>query len=220
MQGGRPCLRDCSRRTVRPQRGVYFFFEAGEERSQSGTGPRVVRVGTHAISLGAKSTLWSRLRAHRGTRNGGNHRGSIFRGLVGAALLNADRAAQTPSWRIRPLDRALREFNVELPQLRDLERPLEIAVSNEIGAMPVLWLDVQDTPGPDSDRKFLEQGAIALLSNWNKTPIDPPSPSWLGHFSTHRTIQASGLWNNQHVDETYPPGFLDRMEAYIDAQTV
>jgi len=30
-----------------PERGVYFFFEPTETRQESGTGPRVVRVGTH-----------------------------------------------------------------------------------------------------------------------------------------------------------------------------
>ena len=30
-----------------PQRGVYFFMEDGEERSDSGSGLRIVRVGTH-----------------------------------------------------------------------------------------------------------------------------------------------------------------------------
>jgi hypothetical protein len=35
-----------------PRRGVYFFFENGEMRSETGTGPRVVRVGTHAMRSG------------------------------------------------------------------------------------------------------------------------------------------------------------------------
>ena len=32
-----------------PKRGVYFFFEPGEVRTDSGAGPRVVRVGTHGL---------------------------------------------------------------------------------------------------------------------------------------------------------------------------
>ena len=35
-----------------PRRGVYFFFEPSEVRSDSGAGPRVVRVGTHALDTG------------------------------------------------------------------------------------------------------------------------------------------------------------------------
>jgi hypothetical protein len=69
-------------------RGVYFFFEGGELRSQSGSGGLVVRIGTHAVSVGSKSTLWGRLAQHRGSLSGnGNHRGSIFRLWVGSALL-------------------------------------------------------------------------------------------------------------------------------------
>ena len=33
-----------------PNRGVYFFFELSEARSDSGEGPRVVRIGTHALT--------------------------------------------------------------------------------------------------------------------------------------------------------------------------
>lgn len=70
-----------------PIRGVYFFLEPGEYRTQNSDAPRVVRVGTHAVSVGSKSTLWGRLRAHCGSQSGtGNHRGSIFRLHVGAAM--------------------------------------------------------------------------------------------------------------------------------------
>ena len=85
---GGHCLKECHGRTSWPQRGVYFFFEDGELRSTSGPGPRVVRVGTHAITEKSTTTLWARLSQHRGpARTGaGNHRGSIFRLLVGEAL--------------------------------------------------------------------------------------------------------------------------------------
>ena len=72
-----PCWK-CSARMSWPQRVVYFFFEDGEARSDTGSGLRVVRVGTHALTGTSKSTLWKRLRQHRGTdkSGGGNHRGS------------------------------------------------------------------------------------------------------------------------------------------------
>jgi hypothetical protein len=62
---------------VWPKRGVYFFFETGESRSDSGSGPRVVRVGTHALREGSRAKLWTRLSQHQGTitTGGGNHRG-------------------------------------------------------------------------------------------------------------------------------------------------
>jgi hypothetical protein len=49
-----------------PARGVYFFREAGESRSDTGEGLRVVRVGTHALKAGGSTTLWSPLSTHRG----------------------------------------------------------------------------------------------------------------------------------------------------------
>jgi hypothetical protein len=63
-----------------PHRGVYLFFEPSEARQESRKGLRVVRIGTHALTAGSRSTLRQRLRQHRGhASRGGNHRGSIFR---------------------------------------------------------------------------------------------------------------------------------------------
>src|SRR5689334_11893528 len=78
--GGKRTLQDCQGRMTWPRRGVYFFFEEGERRSDSGEGLRVTRVGTHAVSIGSKTTLWKRLAQHKGSARGGggNHRGSIF----------------------------------------------------------------------------------------------------------------------------------------------
>jgi hypothetical protein len=98
--GGMRRLSECTGRMVWPRRGVYFFFEDGEERSDSGMGPRVVRVGTHALTSGSFTTLWKRLSQHRGSvsSGGGNHRGSIFRLIVGAALAPREPESAAPSW--------------------------------------------------------------------------------------------------------------------------
>src|SRR5271170_7977320 len=81
------CLKECTRGSGWPERGVYFFFEDHESREDAST-LRVARVGTHAVSANARTTLWNRLHAHKGTSSGGgNHRGSIFRKRVGEALL-------------------------------------------------------------------------------------------------------------------------------------
>ena len=47
-------------------------------------------------------------------------------------------------------------------------------MSTVIGAMPFLWLAVDDEPGAESLRGDIERNAIALLSNFGKQPVDPP----------------------------------------------
>jgi hypothetical protein len=84
-----------------------------------------------------------------------------------------------------------------------------------IGAMPFLWLQVNDTPGAASDRSYLERNCIALLSNFGKKPIDKPSERWLGLHSPQQTIRKSGLWNTNNVGDVYSPVFLDVLEKYV-----
>lgn len=206
--GGARRLADCSGRIAWPGRGVYFFRESGETRSSSGTGPRVVRIGTHALRAGAGTTLWNRLSQHRGQirSGGGNHRGSIFRLIVGTALIGRD-GIDCSTWDDRR-GTAPRE-------VREREQRLESAVSRVIGGMPFLWLAVEDEPGPASLRGYIERNTIALLSNYGKQPIDPPSRSWLGRHCTREKVRKSGLWNSNHVDEDYDPAFLDTLADLI-----
>ena len=206
--GGARKLSHCSGRMDWPRRGIYFFHEPGEQRSDTGQGPRIVRVGTHALKAGSGTKLWTRLSQHRGQArsSGGNHRGSIFRLIVGTALIERD-GHDYPSW--GQGSSAPRED-------REREQPLERAVSAVIGDMPFLWLAIKDEPGPESLRGYIERNAIALLSNFGKEPLDLPSPDWLGHFCNRERARTSGLWNSNHVDGAYEPAFLDTMEHLID----
>ena len=206
--GGARVLSACSGKLHWPQRGVYFFFENSERRCGSGNGPRVVRVGTHALKAGSGTTLWNRLSQHRGSAGtgGGNHRGSIFRLIVGTALMARD-GHDCPTWDDRR--------SAAPRDVRAAEQPLERHVSAVIGAMPFLWLPIEDESGPESDRGIIERGAIALLSEWGKEAIDPPSKTWLGRYCTRERVRKSGLWNANHVDETYDPAFLDQLEDLV-----
>lgn len=183
--------------------GVYFFFEPEEVRSDSGTAPRVVRVGTHALKPGASSTLRGRLRQHGGTRAGsGNHRGSIFRLLTGDALMRCGSEAVCPTWEGKPANKLL-------------EAPLELAVSRRLALTRVVCLRIDDPPGPGSQRGWIERNSIALLSNHGKAQLDPPSADWLGQHSSRPLVRSSGLWNQRHVEERYDPAFLNDLELLI-----
>src|SRR5262249_52347472 len=135
-------------------------------------GLRIVRAGTHALKAGSRTTLWKRLSQHRGHENsgGGNHRGSIFRLLVGSTLFHAG-GMSCPTWGID---------NTAPLAVRTSEEIAEREVSRIIRAMPFLWLEINDPPGPDSVRGYIERNTIALLSNLGKPPLDGASALWRG----------------------------------------
>ena len=200
-------LSECTGRMDWPDRGIYFFQEPGENRTDTGTGPRIVRVGTHALKTGSRTTLWNRLSQHRGQAKtgGGNHRGSIFRLIVGTALMDTH-GCTVSTWG---------KGSSASRDIRDNEQTLERLVSETIGKMPFLWIDIPDPSGPDSLRGYIERNAIALLSNYNKPPLDAPSAHWLGHHCNREKVRNSGIWNQNHVDEQYDPAFLDVFERLI-----
>lgn len=157
--------------------------------------------------VGSGTKLWTRPSQHKGPARsgGGNHRGSIFRLIVGNALIKKH-GYRYPTWG---------QGNSANREIRQREQALEIEVSQEIGKMPFLWLTIDDDAGPDSKRGYIEQNAIALLSNFGKTPLDPPSQQWLGRYSEREKVRSSGLWNSNHVDEQYDPGFLGELERLV-----
>jgi hypothetical protein len=207
-QAGGRRLGDCSGRLSWPGRGLYFVTEpvAGNDRWI------VTRVGTHAVSLGSRTSLWDRISTHRGPgHGGGSHRSSIFRAHVGRALLRRDRAPPevVPTWGAGQSAPAT---------VRAGEADLERRVSQVIGEMRLLWVEVPDAPGPRSDRAYLERNIIGLLSRANYLGTRAaPGQFWLGHDRAEWRIAASGLWNLDHLFYRSDSGFLDVLEAYVDA---
>jgi hypothetical protein len=204
-------LGDPAARSGCPPQGLYFFYEDGENRADGGH--RVVRVGTHALTVTSKATLWGRLSQHRGQltgRNpgGGDHRASVFRRHVDAALIRRDSLPDDllASW----LDRR-RPPGERASQEPDIERE----VSRYIGAMPFLWLSVPDR----ADRGYLESNSIALLSCLTGGS-DLPSGSWLGlsSYAERAEIRRSGLWNVHHVSGHHEPAFLQRLAQLVELQ--
>jgi hypothetical protein len=214
--GGCRQLFECDDKMGWPKRGVYFFFENGEERT-NGRELRVVRVGTHALKQDSHTTLWDRLRTHRGFlkgrhAGGGNHRGSVFRLHVGTAVIRKKGLEKSyPAWG---------EGSSAPKRVRDTEYPIEKMVSQHIRSMPFLWLEVNDPPGPQSERAYIESNSIILLSNYRRLrtvlAVDPPSSGWLGHFCRSDIVRESGLWNVNHVtEELINPNFLDKLELRV-----
>lgn len=210
--GGKQRLKDCTGYMDWPERGVYFFFTDDETRDSTDQ-LRLTRIGTHAVSSGSGTSLWNRLRTHRGANRGtyeggGNHRGSVFRKRVGEAMIERDDLhGDYLHWgngSSAGRDRRLTELEHER------------RVSQYIRDLPFLWVDVDDEPAPDSDRAYIERNAIALVSNYQKGPIDPRNESWLGAESPREEISGSGLWNINHVAETYDPSFLDRLADAVE----
>lgn len=209
--GGKKKLKNCHGKMNWPTRGVYIFFCPKENR-ENGEDLRVTRVGTHAVSSGSKRTLWDRLKTHQGTlkgkhAGGGNHRGSIFRLRVGEAIINKKRLHNKyPHWG---------KGSSASRETRDSEYEMEAEVSQYVRNLPFLWVKVTDDPSANSDRAYIERNAIALLSNYQKKPVDPRDENWLGQYSPKREIKESGLWNSKHVSESYDPNFLELLEKYV-----
>lgn len=204
--GGEVLLSQADGKRNWPEKGVYFFFESNEFRKTSPFERRVTRIGTHAISKGSKSTLWTRLRTHRGGTNlGGNHRGSIFRLHVGKSIIQSE-GLQLPTWG---------EGQTASKRVKELESELENKVSEWIGGTSILWLNIDDASSSRSDRAFIERNSIGLVSTAERQ-LDTASKGWLGLHNPHDAIRKSSLWNVNHVDEDYDPRFLDVFEQYVE----
>lgn len=189
-----------------PRRGVYFFFEPGETRRTINS-PRIVRIGTHGVSRGSRSTLWHRLKTHLGLSDGrGNHRASIFRLHVGAAIAQQQSEKRIESWGAG--------MSGSKEQIK-AEEALEREVTAFMRKLHVAWLAVEDEPNAQSDRACLEQNLIGLLSN-HYQPVDVPSPSWLGRHSPTAEIRQSALWNVRATNNKLVMGALDMLDFYVD----
>ena len=202
---GARLLAKCDGQMYWPECGIYFFQETDELRANGK--PRIARIGTHRITQTSRTKLWDRLRQHRGvlSTGRGNHRGSIFRGLVGFALMQRH-GLNCPTW--------LKKDAISIANQKG-ELELECLVSQYIGnKMPLLWLAVPKL----EQRKFIERHAIALLSGYDNRDADSPSASWLGHDSNKEKARRSGLWNQQYINEDYDPAFLEQLECLCEAE--
>ena len=197
--GGPRRLAECTGKDIWPRRGVYFFYEDGQVRSD-GSG-RVVRVGTHALTAVSRTTLWGRLRQHRGNLHrrplGGNHRASVFRPACGAALIRrrprARRAAQAPGWTAAARPGIGRAGKRRSSRGKPLYRRDAGAVARRSRAR---------RPGLPR----AQQHRVAVLPD--RLPGHPQPGLARRCDAVPGEIGDSGLWNVEHVQEDYDPRFL------------
>ena len=190
-----------------PKRGVYLFLDPAEPNFRMNA-PRVVRIGTHAVSTGSQASLRGRLRNHLGPANAiGNHRGSIFRLHVGRAMLEAGPGhAALASWG---------EGQDAGPEIKALEKTHELMVSNYLQQLEVVLLNIDDPPSKSSLRAHVETQLIALFSE-SLRPIDIPSSRWLGSSSPVPLVRQSGLWNIRGVGGKYDPFGVGSVRAMLE----
>ena len=99
------------------------------------------------------------------------------------------------------------------------EAAWEKKVSQHIGAMEVLWVDVPDEPSSESERAFIERNAIGLLSCRRNAAVTS-STNWLGQYSHREEIRSSRLWNLRHIDENHDSAFLGRLATAVERTAI
>lgn len=200
---------DCKGGAEWPSAGLYLFTDTTEPRLFDPASPKIVRIGTHGVSEGSVSTLWQRLKAHKGDLGGlGNHRTSIFRLHVGTALI-AHHGWQCPSW-----GSPARPSADELKTEAEVER----AVSAYIGELHVSVLPITDQASKRSDRAYVEQNLIAIMSGL-PGPVECAAEGWLGFQCSNPAVGRSSLWNVNHTEERFDPSFLITLEHYVAVAT-
>lgn len=190
-----------------PEKGVYFFFEQNETRQNINL-DRVVRIGTHAAIANSNATLYDRLYNHKGSKDlTGNHRGSVFRKLIGYSLLYKDRL-NFPHWgdKLKKSDKLIKAS----------EKPLEKIVSTYLNTLTFTVLEVPGPSSKNNDRAFIENNSIALLSNYDGLATDKCSKDWLGQYSRDSKIIESGLWNSRCVERKEIEGnYFNTFEKHL-----
>lgn len=96
------------------------------------------------------------------------------------------------------------------PTIGKFEFAVERAVSEYLGRMQVLSLEIDDAPSPESLRSYIECNSIALLSS-----LDLPTGDWLGHSCPSEKVRRSGLWNQDYIDSVCDANFLSILEELV-----
>ena len=193
--GGKRTLDEFSTGIGPPMKGVYFFFEPNEYRSNDSAELRVVRVGTHT---GQTSTAWTRLFEHKI-----DYGRSVFRDHVRAALRNRTKQRSAVSYH---LEQFVSRYIGKMPFLwvkideaksrKFIERNAVALLSN--------WCK----------RGLIDPPSKCWLGQHRYDPsrTDLSSQKLLNN----RKVASSGLWNVQYVGNRYCTNFLEELNRFID----
>ena len=178
------------------KQGVYIFFDDHEKIGMDLIGeeiPRIVRIGIVKSGM-----LANRLKNHKGyENNGGSHRSSAFRKLIGKAFINKENRSgkclgKYPYWGIgSSAKKAVQTLRLaEFKSSKDIinnEKSMEEKVSKYIRELPFIVIIENDL----EKRKSLEAKLIYMVSESVNSGKIKISKDWLGNFFTKN----SGLWN-------------------------
>lgn len=161
--------------------GLYFFYQNGETSEHAPDG-RIIRVGNHPRAQ-------NRLRARLENHYGGSKNSSVFRKLLGGALL---RRADADHPCLRPgLGKGHWEKQDAQPCPECL--PMEGEVTRLLRGE--FWFRCVEI-GDLSLRNRLERELIATLS---LCQVCTPSEQWLGRYAYNENVRKSGLRNSNYV---------------------
>lgn len=162
--------------------GLYFFYEIGEA-SEHGAAGRIVRVGNHPRCKGG---LVRRLRQHYS----GQKNGSVFRKLLGGALMRA-KEPRSPCLAPGPgQGHWERQGGKTCYHCQSVEK--------EVSALLRLRFRFRCVAiRGRAERNHFESLLIATLAACS---ICSASLRWLGLHAYSDTVRNTGLWNTQFVN--------------------
>ncbi|MBU1853959.1 MAG: hypothetical protein KJ957_07945 [Candidatus Omnitrophica bacterium] len=157
--------------------GLYFFYEEGESSKHSPQG-RVVRIGNHPRS---QNRLIGRLQDHYY----GGKNGSVFRRLLGGALIRKD----------NPKDACLKHWEEQNSPICRKCKPIEAEVNRILeNKFRFKCINIENK----EFRNLMEKNIIATISLCSL--CNKPTKKWLGNYACSENVRASGLWNSDYVN--------------------
>lgn len=175
------------------EHGIYFFYEAGEKCGHGSDAPRLVRIGTsdnvrrriseHYLIDGARMNFDATKQAP--------HERSIFRKHIGGTLLHK---AADPYLKVWAIDFTSRETLDSRGHLRDIEK--EKAIEAEVTRILREQFFFRFILMDEEVRRGIEARLIGTIAQCGECAA---SSTWLGRFSPHKKVVASGVWHIQQL---------------------